>query len=101
MDRALDDDGLEELLAQTPDDDEGEYAPLELELGWPGLGDAHERLAARLRVFVITRDPLGWIAGRGGALGAERCRPLYSSTGRRPTPARVSRARAALPRSRR
>jgi hypothetical protein len=53
------------LLAAAPHD---EWMLLELELAWPELGDdAQGRTAARLRVFVITRDPLGWIPDRGDA----------------------------------
>jgi hypothetical protein len=53
-----------ELLADPPADG---YALLELALGWDGLEEAQARLAARLRLFVITRDPLAWIPGRGEA----------------------------------
>jgi hypothetical protein len=53
-----------ELLAAPPNED---YALLELELGWTDLDPAHERIAASLRSFVVTRDPLDWIPGRGHA----------------------------------
>jgi hypothetical protein len=52
------------LLAAAPRD---EYALLEFELGWPELNEVEERVAAKLRLFVITRDPLDWIPGRGPA----------------------------------
>lgn len=54
-----------EALAAAPDD---ERALLELRLGWTGLGEAEERLAARMRVFLLTWDPLEWVGdGRGPA----------------------------------
>jgi hypothetical protein len=53
-----------ELLAPPPNED---YALLELELGWTDLDPAQERIAASLRSFVVTRDPLDWIPGRGHA----------------------------------
>ncbi|MGH2840052.1 MAG: hypothetical protein ACRDKY_04415, partial [Solirubrobacteraceae bacterium] len=62
---------LDELLAAPPrreqdDGDEGyEYALLELALTFPRLNVVPERLALWLRLFVITRDPLSWIADRG------------------------------------
>jgi hypothetical protein len=52
------------LIADPPADD---YALLELALAWPGLDAAQERIAASLRLFVITRDPLDWIPRRGCA----------------------------------
>jgi SEC-C motif len=52
------------LLADPPVDD---YALLELRLDWDGLDAATARVAAGLRLFVITRDPLDWIPGRGHA----------------------------------
>jgi hypothetical protein len=55
---------LAELLAAPPNED---YALLELELGWTDLDPAQERIAASLRSFVVTRDPLDWIPGRGHA----------------------------------
>ena len=51
------------LLVAPP---EGEYALLEYALEWDGLGDAEAQLAAALRLFVITRDPLDWLLDRGG-----------------------------------
>jgi SEC-C motif len=53
-----------ELLGSAPQD---EYALLELALAWPRRDEAQERIAAQLRLFVITRDPLDWIPERGEA----------------------------------
>ena len=53
-----------QLLADPPVDD---HALLEFELRWDGLDAASARVAAGLRLFVITRDPLDWISGRGHA----------------------------------
>lgn len=53
-----------QLLAAPPDED---YALLELEFGWTDLDPAQERIAANVRSFVVTRDPLAWIPGRGDA----------------------------------
>jgi hypothetical protein len=53
-----------ELLGSPPKD---EYALLEFALDWPGLGGVEAQLAAALRLFVITRDPLDWLADRGCA----------------------------------
>ncbi|MDQ3609350.1 MAG: SEC-C metal-binding domain-containing protein [Actinomycetota bacterium] len=64
MDDALGDGELAGLLEAAPPD---EHALLELAVDWPALEDARGRLAARTRVFVLTRDPLSWIAGRGTA----------------------------------
>jgi SEC-C motif len=65
---------LAELLAAPPrkhDEGDGdgalEYALLELSLTFPKLNVLPERIALWLRVFVITRDPLSWIADRGHA----------------------------------
>ena len=52
------------LLAAPPED---EYALLEFALDWPGLQGVEAQLAAALRMFVITRDPLDWLADRGCA----------------------------------
>lgn len=52
------------LLAAPPED---EYALLEFALDWPGLHGVEAQLAAALRLFVITRDPLDWLADRGCA----------------------------------
>ncbi len=64
MGDALGDGELAGLLEAAPP---GEYALLELAVDWPALEGSRERLAARTRVFVLTRDPLSWIAGRGRA----------------------------------
>src|ERR1700756_1169300 len=40
---------------------------LELKLEWNGLDDAQERIAAAVRPFLLTRDPLAWIPQRGSA----------------------------------
>jgi hypothetical protein len=53
-----------ELLGSPPKD---EYALLEFALDWPGLGGVEAQLAAALRLFVITRDRLDWLADRGCA----------------------------------
>lgn len=53
-----------QLLADPPADD---YGLLELELGWNSLEPAEARVAAGLRLFIITRDPLDWIPGRDHA----------------------------------
>jgi len=53
---------VREALAAAPDD---ERALLELRLGWTELGEAEERLAARMRVFLLTWDPLEWVGDRG------------------------------------
>ena len=57
------DDLLELLTAPRVD----LYALLELALEWDGVVGAEAQLAAALRLFVITRDPLDWLAGRGSA----------------------------------
>lgn len=60
-----------ELLAAPPrsgDDAQKttyEHALLELSLTFPKLNVAPERLVLWLRLFVITHDPLSWIANRG------------------------------------
>jgi tetratricopeptide (TPR) repeat protein len=46
---------------------ESERALLELRLSWPGLGERAALVAARLRVFLLTWDPLGWMRDRGTA----------------------------------
>lgn len=50
-------DDLLQALDRAPDD---ERALLELRLTWRGLDDARARIAARLRVFLLTWDPLRW-----------------------------------------
>ena len=57
------DDALELLAAPPPDD----YALLEFALHWNGLRGVQAQLAAALRLFVITRDPLDWLTDRGSA----------------------------------
>jgi hypothetical protein len=57
------DDPLE-LLTATPAD---KYALLELAVEWNNVIGAEAQLAAALRLFVITRDPLDWLPERGGA----------------------------------
>jgi hypothetical protein len=47
---------LPDLLADAP---AHERSLLELRAQWPSLPEAHERVAARLRVFVLNWDPLG------------------------------------------
>lgn len=49
---------LAELLAGAPTH---ERSLLELRATWRGLPEAHARVAARLRVFVLNWDPLGWL----------------------------------------
>lgn len=51
---------LRELFAGAPTH---ERSLLELRATWRGLPEAHERVAARLRVLVLNWDPLGWIRG--------------------------------------
>ncbi|MGI8731328.1 MAG: SEC-C metal-binding domain-containing protein [Solirubrobacteraceae bacterium] len=56
------------LLDDAPQD---ELALLELRLDWPPELEIHpKRLQLWLRFFVMTGDPLGWIAGRGEAWAA-------------------------------
>jgi len=56
------------LLDGAPED---EYALLELRLDWPYDLDIHpKKLQLWLRMFVVTQDPLGWIADRGEAWAA-------------------------------
>lgn len=50
--------GLPSLLTSAP---AGERSLLELAAVWPKLPEAHSRVAAKLRVFVINWDPLGWM----------------------------------------
>ena len=53
-----------ELLATPPS---AAYGLLELRLEWDGLVGVDAQLAAALRLFVITRDPLDWLPERGNA----------------------------------
>jgi hypothetical protein len=56
------------LLDGAPDD---AFALLELRLDWPPELEIHpKKLSLWLRFFVITGDPLAWIAGRGEAWAA-------------------------------
>lgn len=48
---------VREALASAPDD---ERALLELRVTWAGLDEAAARIAARLRIFIVTWDPLEW-----------------------------------------
>lgn len=48
------------LLSDAPAD---ERSLLELQVTWSSLPEAHARVAARLRVFVLNWDPLGWLRG--------------------------------------
>ncbi len=61
---------LPDLLAEAPG---GERSLLELRATWRSLPDAHARVAARMRVFVLNSDPLGWLgepfAARATATG--------------------------------
>lgn len=41
-----------------------ERALLELRLAWPELGEVEALIAARLRVFLLTWDPLEWVGDR-------------------------------------
>jgi hypothetical protein len=50
-------DELRDAIDRAPDD---ERVLLELRLAWTGLDEAAERIAARLRVFLVTWDPLEW-----------------------------------------
>ena len=52
---------VREALEAPPAD---EKALLEPELAWPGLQGPEARVAARLRVFLLTWDPLGWLWDR-------------------------------------
>jgi SEC-C motif len=53
-----------ELLATSPPE---RYGLLEFGLEWDGLVGVDAQLAAALRLFVITRDPLDWLSDRGSA----------------------------------
>jgi hypothetical protein len=55
---------VRDALAGVP---ECERALLELRLSWPALGEREALIAARLRVFVLTWDPFGWMRDRGAA----------------------------------
>src|SRR3954447_17871008 len=47
-----------------------ERSLIELRAVWRELGEAHERVAARLRVFVLSWDPLGWLGPTGAGATA-------------------------------
>jgi hypothetical protein len=53
-----------ELLATPPRD---AYSLLELAVEWDDLAGVDAQIAAALRLFVITRDPLDWLPDRGSA----------------------------------
>jgi hypothetical protein len=53
-----------DLLTAPPRD---EYALVELAVEWYGLAGPEAQIAAALRLFVITRDPLDWLPDRGNA----------------------------------
>lgn len=53
-----------ELLESAPAD---EYSLVEFELEWDRLQGPDAQIAAALRLFVISRDPLSWLQDRGGA----------------------------------
>jgi hypothetical protein len=53
-----------ELIANPPPK---EYSLLELAVEWHGLAGVEAQIAAALRLFVITRDPLDWLRDRGAA----------------------------------
>jgi hypothetical protein len=55
---------VRDRLAGVP---ETERALLELRPSWPALGERESLIAARLRVFVLTWDPFGWMRDRGVA----------------------------------
>src|SRR3954454_15217889 len=48
------------MLATLPAAPTHERSRLELRAEWPDLPESYERVAARLRVFVLNWDPLGW-----------------------------------------
>lgn len=48
---------LREMLESAPEE---QRMLLELRLRWPELDDVRARIAARLRVFLLTWDPLDW-----------------------------------------
>ncbi len=82
---------VRDALAAAPDD---ERALLELRLGWTGLSEAQARIAARMRAFLLTWDPLEWV-GDPGQVGPPRpgtATPSRSSfICRRLRPSRVER----------
>ena len=59
------------LLARPPLDD---TRLLELAARWEGLTPAQARMAEALRLFVVTWDPLEWLAPRPEAVATSFCR---------------------------
>ena len=55
---------VRDKLAGVP---ETERALLELRLTWPKLEERETLIAARLRAFLLTWDPFGWMRDRGTA----------------------------------
>jgi len=55
---------VRDALAGVP---ETERALLELRLSWPELEEREALIAARLRVFVLTWEPFGWMRDRDTA----------------------------------
>ena len=53
-----------EVLGAPPAD---RYGLLEFDVGWHNLAGIEAQLAAALRLFVVTRDPLDWLPDRGTA----------------------------------
>lgn len=54
-------ENVRHAVERAPED---ERALLELRLSWPELSEAETLIAARLRVFLLTWDPLGWEGDR-------------------------------------
>ena len=65
--------GVRALLASPP---LTEPRLLELAARWEGLPPAHARMADALRLFVVTWDPLEWLAPRPGAVATANAWPL-------------------------
>src|SRR5208282_6649457 len=61
------------LLARPPLD---ETRLLELTAGWEGLLSAQARMAEALRLFVVTWDPLEWLAPRPEAVATASAWPV-------------------------
>ncbi len=66
-------DGVRALLASPPLSDS---RLLELAAGWEGLSPAQARVADALRLFVVTWDPLEWLAPRPEAVSTVNVWPL-------------------------
>ena len=60
---------VRDLLARAPLDDP---RLLELAARWEGLTPAQARMADALRLFVVTWDPLEWLAPRPEATAVNR-----------------------------